>query len=129
MEDDVGMEDENVSNSLDDAKRKIDVSKVVSFIPMILEPVQLLLNTVGVDVMKKMLEEMEDDTSQISAWPFPRTIVQAKRMRLKNDMFRKIIELVEAQKELFEYEDEMRKEKGNEHELMQMLGVDDEEGE
>lgn len=111
----------DLEESMERAKRIANIQKVTASIPCILEPVQILLQTVGIDVLNGMLAEMEDDASQIEAWPFPQTMRRARMMKAKNKLFEKIIELAVAQQELIECTRDIEDEKKSEQMVMDII--------
>jgi hypothetical protein len=111
----------DLEESMERAKRIANIQKVTASIPCILEPVQILLQTVGIDVLNGMLAEMEDDTSRIGAWQLPQTMRRARMMKAKNKLFEKIIELAVAQQELIECTRDIEDENKSEQMVMDII--------
>ena len=59
--------------------------------------------TFDLEKLKATLSNMDQHASTLAAWPFPETMNEAKQVALKNVLFKEIIRLMEARKELMQY--------------------------
>lgn len=93
-------------------EKEMDLSfKIATLIKPILFHIQLLMKEIPIEDMEHKLEILKDITSTQEAFPFPQTLNQADLNKKKNKVFKCIIDLMKAEKEMLNHENQYITEK------------------